>query len=47
MGQLALQMALDLLGNTNLENRDSANFIVKGRLVIRESSGAALHPKHG
>jgi DNA-binding LacI/PurR family transcriptional regulator len=46
MGQQALQMALDLLGNTNPENRDSANFIVKGKLVIRESSGAAQHPKY-
>jgi DNA-binding LacI/PurR family transcriptional regulator len=46
MGQQALQMALELLGNTNLENRDSANFVVKGKLVVRESSGAAQHPKH-
>jgi len=43
MGQQALQMALDLLGNTNPENRDSANIVVKGKLVVRESSGAAQH----
>jgi DNA-binding LacI/PurR family transcriptional regulator len=46
MGKQALQMALELMGNRNLENRDSANVVVKGKLVVRESSGAAQHPKH-
>jgi DNA-binding LacI/PurR family transcriptional regulator len=46
MGQQALQMALELLEDTDLENRDSANFVVKGKLVVRESSGAARRPRH-
>jgi DNA-binding LacI/PurR family transcriptional regulator len=45
MGKHALQMALDLLGSTKLENRDSADFVVKGKLVERESSGAARRSK--
>ncbi len=47
MGQQALQMALELMETQNLADLDPSDVIVKGQLIVRESSGAVQNPKHG
>jgi DNA-binding LacI/PurR family transcriptional regulator len=44
MGRQAVQMVLDLLESKDVEDRQVANIVVQGQLVVRESSGARQRP---
>jgi DNA-binding LacI/PurR family transcriptional regulator len=41
MGQRAMEMVLDLIAE---RGGDASNVVVKGKLIVRESSGAQLRP---
>jgi DNA-binding LacI/PurR family transcriptional regulator len=46
MGQQAVQMALELMGTEGLGVHDASDVVVKGQLIVRESSRALQNPKH-
>jgi DNA-binding LacI/PurR family transcriptional regulator len=46
MGQQAVQMALELMGTEDLGKHDVSDVVVKGQLIVRESSGGVRNPKH-
>jgi DNA-binding LacI/PurR family transcriptional regulator len=43
MGRMAMRMVLSLIGDERAENIDKANVVVKGRLIVRDSSGVLTH----
>ena len=45
MGQQALQMALELMGTEDLGEQIASDVVVRGKLIVRESSGAVQDPK--
>lgn len=40
MGRMAMRMVLSLIGDERVDHIDKANVVVKGRLIVRQSSGA-------
>jgi len=44
MGQKAMRMVLRLIGDEQAGDKAVTNVVVRGRLVVRESSGARTHP---
>ena len=44
MGQKAMHMVLRLIGDEQVGDKVVTNTVVRGRLVVRESSGARTHP---
>lgn len=40
MGRMAMQMVLSLIGDERVDHMEVSNVVVKGRLIVRESSGA-------
>ena len=43
MGKRAMEMVLSLLADGDRAEGKVANVVVQGRLIVRKSSGAALH----
>jgi hypothetical protein len=41
-----LQMTLELMGSTSQQAGRFSDLVVKGKLIVRGSSGAVQHPKH-
>jgi DNA-binding LacI/PurR family transcriptional regulator len=46
MGQQAVQMALELMGAKDLGEHAASDVVVRGQLIVRESSGPVQNPKH-